>query len=52
MPGDDIICPNMKLTTLKKVYLSLLERRTAVTLPEDIRLRALAATERMVKVLA
>jgi len=52
MPGDDIICPNMKLTTLKKVYLSLLERRTVVTLPEDIRLRALAATERMVKVLA
>ncbi len=51
-PGDDIICPNMKLTTLKKLYLSLLERRTAVTLPEDIRLRALAATERMVKALA
>ncbi len=52
MPGDNIICPNMKLTTLKKVFLSLLERRTVVTLPEDVREKALAATERMVKVLA
>lgn len=52
MPGDNIICPNMKLTTLKKVFLSLLEGRTVVTLPEDVREKALAATERMVKVLA
>ena len=52
MPGPDIICPNMKLTTLKKVYLSLLNEETRVVLPEDVRARAENATARMVKVIA
>ncbi len=52
VPGDNIICPNMKLTTVKKVYLALLERRTVVTLPPEIRAKAEEATVRMVKVLA
>ncbi len=52
MPSDEIICPNMKLTTLKKVYLSLLHEEFRVTLPEEVRARAENATARMVKVVA
>jgi quinolinate synthase len=47
---DDIICPNMKLTTLEKVRDALLEMQPRVVVPEDVRLRALASVERMLEV--
>ncbi len=45
-----MICPNMKLTTLEKVRDSLALQQFEVTVPEDIRVRALTAVERMVAV--
>ncbi len=45
-----MLCPNMKLTTLDKVRDSLALGQYEVTVAEDIRLRALAAVERMVAV--
>ena len=45
-----MICPNMKLTTLDKVRDSLALHQFEVTVPEDVRVRALAAVERMVSV--
>lgn len=50
LPGNDIICPNMKLITLKKVYLSLLNNQTVVTVPEEVRIGALRATARMMRI--
>lgn len=47
LPGNDVVCPNMKLTTLKKVYMSLLNNETPVELPESIRRKAEEATVRM-----
>lgn len=46
VPGNPI-CPNMKLTTLSKVLWALQTLEPRVTVPEDIRLRALKAVERM-----
>ncbi|MDA8171901.1 MAG: quinolinate synthase [Nitrospiraceae bacterium] len=43
----DMVCPNMKKTTLKSVYTALSELRTVVQVPEDIRLRAKEALDRM-----
>lgn len=52
LPGKDLICPNMKLTTLKKIYLSLLNNQTPVTLPESVREAAKLSTLRMMAVCA
>jgi quinolinate synthase len=40
-------CPYMKLNTLEKVYLCMKNRAPAVTLDEDLRLRALLPIQRM-----
>jgi quinolinate synthase len=40
-------CPYMKRNTLEKVYLALRDLRPEITLPEDIRARALEPIERM-----
>jgi quinolinate synthase len=42
-------CPNMKLTTLEKAIRALDEGRNEITVPSDIRERALGAVERMVE---
>jgi len=42
-------CPFMRLNTLEKVYLALRDERPEVTLPEGLRLRALAPLERMLE---
>lgn len=42
------VCPNMKLTTLEKVRDAVRDLEPTVEVPEDIRLAALAAVERMV----
>jgi quinolinate synthase len=52
MPASNIVCPNMKMITLKKLYSCLLNNETAVTLPPSIRQKAEEATARMMAVLA
>ncbi|TLM73423.1 MAG: quinolinate synthase NadA [Actinobacteria bacterium] len=43
-----MLCPNMKLTTLEKVRDCLRDGTGEVTVPEDVRVAALASVERMV----
>jgi quinolinate synthase len=41
------ICPYMRLNSLEKVYLCMRDRSPEISLPEDLRLRALAPVQRM-----
>ena len=43
-------CPYMRLNTLEKLYLCLRDLRPEVTVPEEIRIRALVPIERMLAV--
>lgn len=45
-----LVCPNMKKTRLEDVLDSLREMRYEITVPEDIRVRALNALEKMLNV--
>jgi quinolinate synthase len=45
-----LICPNMKKTRLENVIDVMENRRNAITIPEDIRLRAREALDRMLAV--
>ena len=45
--SDKVVCPNMKRITLEKVLWALQEMQHPVTVPEDIRVRALSAVEKM-----
>ena len=47
---DLAVCPNMKLTTLEKVLWALEDLKTVITVPEDIRLKAKRAIDRMLEV--
>jgi quinolinate synthase len=49
---DGAICPNMKLTTLDRVYLSLKEEKYVVKVPEDVAQKARGSLERMFQVKA
>lgn len=40
-------CPHMKLNTLEKLYLCMKNRQPEVSVPEDVRLKALLPIERM-----
>lgn len=42
-------CPFMKLNTLEKVYLALRDEAPEITMPEPLRLKALAPLERMLE---
>lgn len=44
---DRLVCPNMKLTTLKKILWSLEDMKHQITVPEEIRARALSSIEKM-----
>lgn len=44
------VCPTMKMTTLRKAIDALRAEEPVVTVPEDIRLKALSAVERMVAI--
>lgn len=44
------ICPNMKLITLEKVLWALQDMKHQVTVPEDIRLRAKSAVDKMLEI--
>jgi quinolinate synthase len=46
----DMICPTMKKTTLKSVFMSLKENRYIIKVPEDIRVPAKKALDRMLAV--
>jgi quinolinate synthase len=43
------LCPYMRLNTVEKVYLAMRDRRPEITVPEDLRRRALAPVERMLE---
>lgn len=47
---ESAVCPNMKLTTLAKAVKALRDEAPRVIVPEDIRVRALAAVQRMVSI--
>ena len=42
-------CPYMKLNTMEKVYLCMKNRSPEITLPEELRLRALKSIQRMME---
>jgi quinolinate synthase len=46
------ICPYMRLNTLEKLYLCMRDRAPELTLPEDVRLRALKPVQRMLELSA
>ncbi|MBI5598759.1 MAG: quinolinate synthase NadA [Deltaproteobacteria bacterium] len=50
LASEKLICPNMKLITLEDVLESLREMKNIVTVPEDIRVRAKRALDKMLKV--
>jgi quinolinate synthase len=50
LPSKSLICPNMKLITLEDVVESLRDMKNVVTVPEDIRLKAKAALDKMLAV--
>jgi quinolinate synthase len=49
-PSPSPVCPNMKLTTLEKVRDCLVDMAPEITVPDDVRVAALAAVERMVAI--
>jgi quinolinate synthase len=49
-PWDDMLCPNMKLTTLEDVIYALENMVHIITVPEDIRLKAKKALDRMLEI--
>ncbi len=50
MASEELVCPNMKATTLEKVKLSLEELQPRIMVPDEIRDKALGAVERMIAV--
>ncbi len=50
MASDKLICPNMKETTLDKVYNALMNLEPKVIVPKEIRERACHCLERMLKI--
>jgi quinolinate synthase len=46
----DMICPNMKKTTLKSVLLALRQMRHVIEVPQDVRQRAKVALDRMLQI--
>ncbi len=48
--SEQAICPNMKLITLEKILWSLQEMAPQVRVPEEIRLRAKVAVDRMLEI--
>ena len=48
--SEQALCPNMKKITLEKIMWSLERMQPEVRVPEDLRLKALQAVERMVAI--
>jgi quinolinate synthase len=49
--SDRVICPNMKKITLEKVAWSLEDMQYKITVPEEIRIKAKRALDKMVEIL-
>ncbi len=49
---EGAVCPNMKLNTLERIYLSLKEERYPVTVPKSVASKARKALEKMVSTVA
>ena len=47
---EGAVCPNMKLNTLDRIYLSLKEEKHAVVVPESVAVKARKALQRMFEV--
>lgn len=50
LPSKSLICPNMKLTTLEDVARSLKEMKNVIKVPEEIRIKAKAALDKMLAI--
>ncbi|MDH4184729.1 MAG: quinolinate synthase NadA [Nitrospinota bacterium] len=50
LASEDMLCPNMKVTTIEDVYEALLDMKNVIRVPEDIRVRAKGALDRMLAV--
>ena len=48
--SEQAVCPNMKLITLEKILWSLEEMTPEVRVPEEIRVKAKAAVDRMLEI--
>ena len=48
----DAIAPHMRLNTLEKVYVCMRDRRPEISLPEELRLKALVPLNRMLELSA
>ncbi len=48
---NKLVCPNMKATTLEKVKWCLEEMRPSVTVPKEIREKAIASLEKMLAII-
>lgn len=49
MASQDLVCTNMKYITLEKILSSMENRQTVVAVPEDIRVKAVLALEKMIE---
>lgn len=49
MASEDLVCTNMKNITLEKILSSIENRQTVVAVPEDIRVKAALALEKMIE---
>jgi len=47
---EGLVCPNMKKTTLASVAITMEKQRNVITVPEEVRLQARRALDRMLKV--
>ncbi len=47
---EEMICPNMKVTTLEDVYDALVDMKEVITVPENIRVKAKQALDRMLAI--
>lgn len=50
MASEKLLCPNMKATTLEKVYRALVNLAPRITVPPEIRERAVRSLERMLAI--
>jgi len=46
----DMVCPNMKKTTLNSILIALREMKNVIKVPEEIRIRAKRALDRMLEI--
>lgn len=49
MASEELVCANMKSITLEKILNSIETRQTIITVPEDIRVKAALALEKMIE---